>query len=387
VKLFLLSMLLLGSAFGATPPSGPPLNIYVPGSFTGFMPFLADGIFKSAQAFANSTNQKGGILGRPVNVIAQDDRADLILAEANARIALADPNHLVSVGHPFSSFAYPIGKLYIKAGKLLLTPYATNPNVSNLGKTVFQLCFNDEFQGKVLAKVAVVRMKAKRIFILRNESDSYSQGLAQLFYENVLALKHSSPKWKNIEIEQFRYIYDKLATGTMADRIRAFKPDLIFVPELKIRAAEILRKLSDNELGHLPLLGADGWGSEEGTLDIFFSGAKANPSGNYYYTYHWHPDIQNATNQKIKRLLRKQTGTTPYGPGVLSMEGLLNLEQVIQKNHTVDNLRLSEFLRKSAFAGATGPVRYLPDGRTERHMVLLRLTPNGLVMDSLVKPD
>ena len=356
-------------------------NIYVPGSYTGFMPFLADGTQKAETAFSKEVNAKGGLLGRKLNVIMQDDRGDLATAEKNARVALADENHLVTVGHSFSSFALPIGRLYARSKKLFFTPYATSEKVSDIKGTVFQLCFNDVFQGRTLATVAINRLHAKRIFVMRNESDTYSEGLAKQFVQFAEKFPTRS------QIKQYRYIFDKLQTDDMIKAIREQQPDIIFLPELKVRAAEIVRRLSANGLGHIPLLGADGWGSEDGTLDIFFSGVKSSHSGKYFYTYHWHPDINTARNKAIKKSIARLTGAQPYGPGVLTFEALLNLQKVSELKKTADGLELAHALRGKSFEGVTGLVRYLEDGTTERHLVLLQLTPNGLFLDSLVKPD
>lgn len=134
------------SVVGSPAPQRAPLNIYVPGSHTGVVPFVAADILNAVKVFAAETNASGGLQGRTLNVIVQDDKADLELAENNARVALADPNHFLTVGHNFSRIALPVGKMYAQHGKLFFTPFATNSQISKIGKTVFQLCYNDTFQ-------------------------------------------------------------------------------------------------------------------------------------------------------------------------------------------------------------------------------------------------
>ena len=357
-----------------------PLNIYVPGSYTGMMPFLADGILEVVQTYANDANKSGGLLGRKIKVIAQDDKADLATAGKNAEIAIRDPNHFLTIGHSFSSIATPIARLYNSNNKLFLTAYATSPKISEVRGTAFQLCFNDLFQGKTLASVATTRLKAKNILVLTNKTDLYSDGLSEEFAKQ---LDNHKPK---VKVTTYDYIFDRLDVLELSEKIREIKPDLIFLPELKVNAASILRTLATHGHGKIPVLGSDGWGSEEGTLDIFFSGAERSVEGKYFYTYHWHPDIALPSNKKLINRMKQLSPRKPYGPGVLAFEGVDQVFALARSISSVDNLKLAKALRNSTYEGSTGRVRFLPSGVTERDLVLLQLTPSGLKLDSLVKP-
>lgn len=384
------SLIVLCSFFCGSAALGNPvtksavkdLNVYVVGSFSGIMPFLAEGIFGATKAFVDQTNAEGGLLGRKLVIHRLDDQADLAKASENAKIPLNDPDHLITVGHPFSSIALPLGKIYAKRGKILLTPYATNAEISKIGATVFQLCFNDEFQGKTLAAVAVKNLRGKKILVLRNISDPYSDGLSAVFLSEFDKISAE----KKIKREEFRYIFDKLDYDKLSKTIADFEPDVLFLPELKVRAAEILRQLMSRGITSPQILGADGWGSEDGTLDLFFSGAGQSKTGRYFYTYHWHPDIKNKENEAAKAYLKKATGKEAYGPGVLTFEALEHLKSIVKAIRSVENLELAERMRGSKFKGATGKVSFNKDGQTERNLVLIELTKKGLKYDSLAEP-
>lgn len=360
--------------------SKQPLNIYVPGSYTGIMPFLADGIYDATMAFATETNMNGGILGRKLVVIKQDDQANLVKAETNAMKAINDPNHLLTIGHSFSSIALPIAKIYNKHQKLFFTPYATNSKLSELKGTFFQLCFNDRFQGETLAKVATEKMKARRILVLRNRSDVYADGLSATF------LKFVGKNHKDVETKEYSYIENSFKVSEVEKILKSFSPDIIFLPELKVKAANIVKSLNDQAVGQARFLGGDGWGSEDGTVDIFFNGTKNN-NRNYYYTYHWHKDIPTIESKHIKAKIKKLTGKNAYGPGVISYESLWHLESIIRKIQIIDQVKIAKELRGSSYKGSTGIVTFREDGSTSRDLVLLKLNrTKGLTLDSLVNP-
>lgn len=361
-----------------------PLNIYVAGSFTGIMPFLAEGIFDAASVLAKQVNATGGVAGRQLVVIKQDDQADVEKALKFAEKALSDSNHFVTIGQPFSSVAIPVAKLYKTKNKLFMTPYATSAELSKIQGTTFQLCFNDVFQGEILAKVARERLKSQRILVLRNMSDPYSDGLAESFISSIKASQ--TPTKNEFEVSEFRYITSGFDTDAFKKVFDTFKPDVVFLPELKVRAAEILRDVERRNIKLPKVLGADGWGSENGTLDIFFdSDGKSHPQ-KYFYTYHWHPSVKTKRSEEVKNLLEKSTQKNAYGPGVIAFDALSWLIEGARKTASADAEVLARYLRSNTFDGVTGPVSFRNNGNTERSLVLIELSPSGLKFDSLVAP-
>jgi branched-chain amino acid transport system substrate-binding protein len=361
-----------------------PLNIYVPGSYTGVVPFVAKDIYEAVKFFAEETNKQGGLLGRKIQVIKQDDQAKINQAQTNAMVALKDPNHLITVGHNFSSLALPIGKEYAQAGQLFFTPYATNSDISKIGKTVFQLCYNDEFQGKTLGNVAVKKLKAKRIAIITNQSDVYSKGLADQFMAQVKKLDKNSAA---VQVKQVNFINSMLDVKKIVKEISDFKSDLIFLPENKMKAAELIRVFQESKIGHVAILGSDGWGSENANIGMYFEKAKNNKTPPYYYTYHWVSTIQNQRNQALLKKLTDARKGKVYGPGMLSYEGLLQLRKLIRQEKSTNPKLISKKLRGTSYEGSTGKVFFDPRGHTVRDLVLLKLGSGGLTIDSFVRPE
>jgi branched-chain amino acid transport system substrate-binding protein len=356
-----------------------PLNIYVAGSFTGIMPFLAKGIEKSVLKFSENVNSRGGLLGRKIVIIIQDDKANINLADLNAQKAINDPNHLLTIGQPFSSLASPIGKLYADRKKLFFTPYATSNEVTKIGGTVFQLCFNDNMQGQVLAEIAYKKFKAKKIMVLVNKSDLYSDGLATEFISSLKIID----KKKITLIKDYSYIFDKIDLNNLVLQIKKYNPDLIFLPEIKVRVAEILRTLIKEGINETTILGGDGWGSEEHTHEVFFRGIENYKKPKIFFTYHWHSSIPNDQNKILSKRLSSPNGERPYGPGMISFEALLELEKKILKLKSFDNEKLAYALHGHKFLGSTGEIEYTKTDGTKRSLVLIQLLENSLKYISL----
>jgi branched-chain amino acid transport system substrate-binding protein len=380
VKLFALRIILLTLVLSSINASWgaekAPLNVYVPGSYTGMMPFLATAIYESALAFAKKQNLNGGLNGRQINVIAQDDKNDITLAEKNAFIATADPNHFLTIGHPFSSMAIPIGKLYEKNKKLFATPYATNREIGQIGKFVKQLCFDDLLQATILANTATNELKANKILVLFNESDPYSSGLAKDFISQLNGTR-------TVKIKSYGYIFDHIDYKVLISSISDFQPNMIFLPELKVRAAEILKEILSSDFKAIPVLGSDGWGSEAGTIDIFFSGLNGESKPKILYTYHYHEAVKSPENLKLKAEF-KSLKIEPYGPAVISYEFLKEIVNLSQKIKSVDNAKIAARMKNYTYKTSMGDVTFSAKG-TKKNMVLLELTRTGLKLLKVVK--
>jgi branched-chain amino acid transport system substrate-binding protein len=380
----ILGLLMPATVMAQTKGKAEIYNIYVPGSYTGEVPFVAKDIFAAVKYFADDTNKKGGLLGRRIELIQQDDKANVVTALENAKIAIADPNHLLTIGHNFSSIALPIGKHYASEGKLFMTPYATSSKISEIGGTSFQLCYNDTFQGQTLGDVAFTRLKSKRVAVVTNQSDVYSQGLAEEFIKRINTLNGKS---KSVEVKQINFINAMLEPKDIVKQIAEFKADLIFLPENKMKAAELIRVFQESEVADVTILGADGWGSEHANIGMYFDKAKDNKKNpNYFYTYHWVSSIDTAVNKNYTKALTDAKGEKVYGPGVLTYEGLVHLANLAKQNKTADNRKLAGYIRGSSYTGTTGKVYFDSAGHTVRDLVLLKLGVEGLIVDSFVQP-
>ncbi len=372
---------LLTSIGAASNPKLPPLNIYVAGSFSGMMPFLADGTLNAATIFAEKTNKSGGMVGRKVMIIPQDDAGDLSKAEAFARTAINDPNHLLTIGHPFSSIAKPIAAYYRDNHKLLFTTYATSPSLKAIKGTYFSLTFDDDYQGKVLANIAATKLSAKNVRILRCLSDTYSDSLARSFEANLRKLR------VDVRLETIDYLGDKIDSEALyKSSWKNGVPDLIFLPDLQTRAADILAYfLSKNPIS-TTFLGGDGWGSEEKTWQKFFLAHQFKSIPKLFFTHHFSAKIPALDSSPVIKFLRKRSHGDPLdGPIILSYEGLEILKTAISSTGRADANSISAYLRGRTFPVSAGSMTFESDGSTTRDSVLLQVGNKGIIYSGSIK--
>lgn len=166
------------------PGEGDVIKIGVAGPLTGGQSKMGSDVLNGAQLAVDEWNERGGVLGRKIVIVKQDD-------EANEQLARSVANTLVNervvgvIGHFNSGCMIPASDVYKEAGIPVITPSATNPYVTDRGYfNVFRVCGRDDVQGQVAAEYVVDVLGCRRIAVLHDKT-AYGEGLARYFKETV----------------------------------------------------------------------------------------------------------------------------------------------------------------------------------------------------------
>jgi branched-chain amino acid transport system substrate-binding protein len=136
---------------------------------------------QAVELAVDERNDSGGVAGAKVVAIAVDDQADVAMGKAAAKTFCDDPVILGVVGHVNSGVAIATGKIYADCGLAVITPMASNPQVTESGfATVFRLTNRDDRKGPGLARYLMQKMSKKRALVI-DDGTPYGVGLADQF--------------------------------------------------------------------------------------------------------------------------------------------------------------------------------------------------------------
>jgi branched-chain amino acid transport system substrate-binding protein len=136
---------------------------------------------QAVELAVDERNDAGGVAGAKVVAIAVDDKADAETGKAVAKTFCDDPTILGVVGHVNSGVAIATGKIYADCGLPVITPMASNPQVTESGfATVFRLTNRDDRKGPGLARYLIQKMGKRRALIV-DDATPYGVGLADQF--------------------------------------------------------------------------------------------------------------------------------------------------------------------------------------------------------------
>lgn len=136
---------------------------------------------RGAELAVAELNEAGGILGRKIELVAYDDKADPKEANSAAKKLSADSAVVAVVGHLNSGCSIPASKIYHDNGLAMITPVSTSDTLTQHGfENVFRVCIRNSDQGSAAARFAITELGKTRFYILDDKS-AYGAGIAGEF--------------------------------------------------------------------------------------------------------------------------------------------------------------------------------------------------------------
>jgi branched-chain amino acid transport system substrate-binding protein len=206
------------------------------------------------------------IAGKKVRfeLLAEDDAADPRQGTAAAQ-KLCDAKVNGVVGHLNSGTTIPAAKIYNDCGLPMITPSATNPQLTTLGyKNVYRLLANDNALGAGLAQHAAKVLKLKTVAII-DDRTAYGKGVAEVF--------RNTAKTLGMTVVSEQYTNDKAVDfSAILTAIKSKKAEGIFFGGMDPQAGPMLRQMQQLGMGKVYMFGGDGICTEK--LAELSSGAR-----------------------------------------------------------------------------------------------------------------
>ncbi|MBZ4416569.1 ABC transporter substrate-binding protein [Myxococcus sp. RHSTA-1-4] len=347
----------------ATPTDPNALRIGVLGSLTGgeatYGISARNGILLALQ----EANAEGGVKGKKLDARVYDSQGrPEEAAQAATRLITQDKVALI-LGDTGSSATLAVAEKAQAAGVPVITPSATNPEVTQKGDNIFRVCFIDPFQGLVMAKFARDNLKLDTVAVLRDNKSAYSIGLADTF------VKAFTERGGKVVADES---YSKGDTDFRAQitAIKKAKPQGVYVPGYYSDAGIIARQV--RELGlTAPLLGGDGWGSDK----LFELGGSAVDGS--YFSNHYSPDNPEPRTQKFIANYKAAYGTVPDAIAALGYDAARVAVEALKKAPDTSGPALRQALAATKdFPGVTGTLSLDANRNPVKSAVVLKVA-NG----------
>jgi branched-chain amino acid transport system substrate-binding protein len=134
---------------------------------------------KAAELVVKEINAKGGVLGKQVELIIEDDVCKPEVA-TNTATKLAGEGVNAVLGHICSGATKAALGIYKDSKIVVMSPSATNPGLTQSGDypNFFRTIASDDAQAKLEVEFALDVLKFKKIAVLHDKGD-YGKGLAE----------------------------------------------------------------------------------------------------------------------------------------------------------------------------------------------------------------
>lgn len=155
------------------------IKIGVAGPHSGDLASYGIPTVKAAELVVDKINAKGGILGKQIKLVIEDDVCKPEVA-ANTATKLVSQNVPAVIGHICSGATKAALGIYKDSKIIAISPSATNPALTQSGDypNFFRTISSDDAQAKLEVQFALNVLKLKKIAVLHDKGD-YGKGLAE----------------------------------------------------------------------------------------------------------------------------------------------------------------------------------------------------------------
>ncbi|MHC1683936.1 MAG: ABC transporter substrate-binding protein [Clostridiaceae bacterium] len=370
VATVLASSLLAGC--GQSKTESDVIKIGYSGPLTGPVATYGVSVKQGSELAAEEINKAGGINGKNVEFVYEDDEADPAKA-TNAFNKLLDEKVVAILGGVTSGATIAIAPKATENKIPLLTPTATNPDVTiKGGEYAFRSCYLDSFQGVQLGKYAATDLKAKKVAVLYNNGDDYSKGIAEAF-------KTEYEKSGNKVVKFLTYNPKDQDFGAQLTEIKGENPDVILLPDYYNTVGLIAKQAREKGIT-AQFLGVDGWDSKDLTS---IGGSAVNGA---IFVNHYFKNDPDKSIQDFVKSYKDKYGDEPDALAALAYSGAKVLFNAIEKAGSTDGEKIKEALAATDMDTITGHIKFNDQRDSIKSAVLLKVNGDSTELVKKVEP-
>lgn len=308
----------------------------------------------------------GGIKGRELVVLYEDSQSDPKVATSALQKLITSDQVQVVIGDIASSSVLAMAPIAERNKVVLLSPGASNPDISKSGDFIFRNWQSDALEGEVDARYAFSTLKWKRVACLY-VNNAYGAGLTKVFSETFTSLGGEI-------VAQEAFPQGATDLRAQIARVHGAKPSGVFMPGYPPEMATALKQMRETGV-RLPVLSVQAFDDPEivnragqAAEGVIFSVPKPPDSNS--------PPVEKFRSQYLKK----------YGkePGVTSDTGYDALRIVawaFEQNASTGLEIREKFTMLQNFPGAAGPTTFNKHGDVVRDFVFRKIQ-EGKVVDA-----
>ena len=299
---------------------------------------------KAAELVVKDINARGGILGKKVELLIEDDACKPEMA-TNTATKLVSKKVDIVMGHICSGATKAALGIYNDARIIVMSPSATNPELTQSGQypNFFRTIASDDTQAKLEVDFAMNRLKVKTIAVLHDKGD-YGKGLAEYARKFAAATK-------NVKV----VLYEGITPGAVdysaiVQKIKQSGAEAVIYGGYHPEAASIVSQMRKKGLKTIFI-------SDDGVKDITFIKVAGKNAEGVYATG------PKDTSKNPLAIAANEAHKKTYGsdPGAFYLNAYAATQAIlhaIQKAKSTDYTKVSNALRTYAVDTPLGKIKF-----------------------------
>ncbi len=227
------------------------IKLGVPGAHSGDLASYGLPTWNAANILAEEYNAKGGIMGKKIEVVAQDDQCKPEMA-TNAATKLVSDEVDIIVGHICSGATKAALPIYNDAKIVSMSPSATTPGLTTSKENpyFFRTIANDNVQARLSSAFVADKLNAKKVAIIHDNGE-YGKGFAD-------TNKELLEKAGKVEIVLFEAVNpDAVDYSATVRKLKREKAEAIIFGGYHPTASKLVQQMARDNV-RIPFVAPDG---------------------------------------------------------------------------------------------------------------------------------
>jgi branched-chain amino acid transport system substrate-binding protein len=374
-------ILCLASSGVRTESKKTPIRIGAIHNMTGALGSIGVPSMAGARLAVKQLNARGGILGRPVELIARDGKSDPAVLAAATRELVRVPGLAAITGLNDTSMVLAAAPIAEKARMVFLTSGATSPLVPlQFPHYYFMACFGDNTQAAAGAEYAYQTLAARTTWLLFDHSTEYTVLLARYFRERYTELGGDI-------VGEDTYAGGAVDFSDQIARILELPvlPDMLYISAGPDDIGRLVKQVRDAGI-HVPIMGGDGYDTP---LLLQKAGAAAD---NTYFTTHAFLGGTHQTPAVAQFIADYQAeyGAPPDTAfAALGYDAVMLIAHAIELADSAKQKALPEALEAvDTFPGVTGSMSFgLLEHLPTKEVTVVKISGTTLTLAAVIQPQ
>jgi branched-chain amino acid transport system substrate-binding protein len=348
-----------------------PVGVY--GALTGSEAAFGTSTVNGVRIAADEINAAGGILGRKIRLVVEDDQGRAEEAASVVTKLITSDGVVALIGENSSNQSLAAAPIAQASGVPMISPSSTNPAVTEKGDFIFRVCFTDPHQGKALAAFVRTNLKLDSAAILVDKKNDYSVGLSGVFR------KEFEAAGGKIVAEQ-SYSGGDTEFRPQLTAIKSAAPQAVFIPGFYTEVGQIAIQARDLGLT-VPLVGGDGWDSPV-VIEI---GGKAIEGS--YFSDHYFVGDDRPVVRKFVAEYEKRHGAKPEATAALGYDALYLFAHAARRANSLDKKLVRDQIAATIdYEGVSGTITMGPDRNPIKPVAMIKIENGQMNFAGWVKP-
>jgi branched-chain amino acid transport system substrate-binding protein len=328
-----------------------PIQIAWAGPLTGEVAQLGQGHVNGIKLAFDEWNAKGGVLGRKLVLVTEDDACDPKQASTVATKIADDPKNVVLIGHFCSGTTLAAAPIINKVNLPMVT-LSSNPKITQQGwKNLFRPIANDHIQGKAGVAYVMRKFNAKK-FALLNDKQAFGQGVTEVAKGTIEKAGGSITSFGGVEPKDVDY------SAVLTKVIKTENPDaILYCTNFNTSAGLMVKQI--RQLGFKkPVVGCDGYYDPGMPKAAGAAGERKSDAEAVYITFQSPPYTgpeSPAPVRKFAQSFKAKYKSDPAGYDVYGYDFANIVANAIQMAGSTDKDKIIDVMHKSTVPGLLIP--------------------------------